>query len=193
MVITFSICKKFALLWSIISSGGIISFGFFSVIFSSPNFLNFVELVGMLGFEPRSEGSHTPVISATFTCPCSRLKPVRVPGIEPGSKGSKPLMLSVTPHPQKASAILEKTPSGSEPREVENAGLHWVESTLMGSNSSAMPIPPTEFLHVHCNHLFSQQDTISALSILKFRFPVDFQKIPLLTSTFDVKIVLPVG
>ena len=143
----------------------------------------------MLGFEPRSEGSHTSVISATFTCPCSRLKPVRVPGIEPGSKGSKPLMLSVTPHPQKASAILEKTPSGSEPREVENAGLHWVESTLMGSNSSAMPIPPTEFLHVHCIHLFSQQDTISALPIWKCRFPVYFRKKPFENHNFIINLL----
>ena len=147
----------------------------------------------MLGFEPRSEGSHTPVISATFTCPCSRLKPVRVPGIEPGSKGSKPLMLSVTPHPQKAGVIDKKTPSGSEPREVENAGSHWVESTLMGSNSSAMPIPPAGFFHVHCTHLLPQQNHISTLPLSNCRFLVHFFEIRLITSFFIVDFILPVG
>ena len=108
----------------------------------------------MLGFEPRSGVSHTPVISATFTRPCSRLKPVRVPGVEPGSRGSKPLMLSVTPHPQEASDFVEKTPPGLEPREGYDTGLQRVECTLMGSNSSAMPIPPTELFHVHFTHLY---------------------------------------
>ena len=147
----------------------------------------------MLGFEPRSGVSQTPVISTTFTCPCSRLKPVRVPGIEPGSKGSKPLMLSVTPHPQKAGVIDKKTPSGSEPREVENAGSHWVESTLMGSNSSAMPIPPTEFLHVHCIHLLSQQSHIIALPILNLRFFACLPEIPLIIRFENRNLCLPEG
>ena len=108
----------------------------------------------MPGFEPRSGVSQTPVISTTFTCPCSRLKPVRVPGVEPGSRGSKPPMLSVTPHPQEADVIEKKTPPGLEPREGYNAGLQGFECTLIGTNSSAMTIPPTELIHVHLTHLF---------------------------------------
>ena len=110
--------------------------------------------MGVPGFEPRSRVPQTQVISTTFTRPCSRLKPVRVPGVEPGSRGSKPLMLSITPHPQEASDFVEKTPPGLEPREGYDSGLQRVECTLMGSNSSAMPIPPTELFNVHYTHLF---------------------------------------
>ena len=112
------------------------------------------DLVGVPGLEPRSRVPQTQVISATFTRPCSRLKPVRVPGVEPGSKGSKPLMLSVTPHPLEASDFVEKTPPGLEPREGYDTGLQRFECTLMGSISSAMPIPPIEFSNVHLSHLF---------------------------------------
>ena len=128
------------------------------------------ELVGVLGFEPRSKASHTLVISATFTRPCSRLKPVRVPGVEPGSRGSKPLMLSVTPHPQEASDFVEKTPPGLEPREGYDTGLQRVECTLMGSNSSAMPIPPTELFHVHYSHLFLAANYHERRGIKNYRF-----------------------
>ena len=113
-----------------------------------------VNLVGVPGLEPGSRVPQTQVISATFTRPCSRLKPVRVPGVEPGSRGSKPLMLSVTPHPPEASGFVEKTPPGLEPREGYDSGLQRFECTLMGSISSAMPIPPIEFSNVHLSHLF---------------------------------------
>ena len=128
--------------------------------------------MGVLGFEPRSKASHTLVISATFTRPCSRLKPVRVPGVEPGSKGSKPLMLSVTPHPPEASDFVEKTPPGLEPREGYDSGLQRVECTLMGSNSSAMPIPPIEFFNVHLTHLFLAGNPYERRGLKMYRFYV---------------------
>ena len=112
------------------------------------------DLVGVPGLEPGSRVPQTQVISATFTRPCSRLKPVRVPGVEPGSRGSKPPMLSVTPHPQEASGFVKKTPPGLEPNEGDDVGLQRGECTLMGSNSSAMPIPPIAFFNVHLSHLF---------------------------------------
>ena len=140
----------------------------------------------MLGFEPRSEGSHTPVISATFTRPCSRLKPVRVPGIEPGSKGSKPLMLSVTPHPHEAGILSERTPPGSESRECKNAGLHWFEGTLIRSNWTAMPIPPAELSDVHCAHLFSQQNPISRLPIKMLCLEVHFLRLECFPSIMGI-------
>ena len=128
--------------------------------------------MGVPGIEPRSRVPQTPVISATFTRPWSRLKPVRVPGVEPGSKGSKPLMLSVTPHPLEASDFVEKTPPGLEPREGYDTGLQRVECTLMGSISSAMPIPPTEFFHVHLIHLFLAANPYERGPLKMYRFIV---------------------
>jgi hypothetical protein len=129
-----------------------------------------VILAGVLGFEPRSKASHTLVISTTFTRPCSRLKPVRVPGVEPGSRGSKPLMLSVTPHPHEAGDFVAKTPPGSEPREGEDAGLQGVECTLIGSNSSAKTIPPTELFYVHLLTFTLQQSTTDSGAIKRYRY-----------------------
>ena len=131
-----------------------------------------VDLVGVPGLEPGSRVPQTQVISATFTRPCSRLKPVRVPGVEPGSKGSKPLMLSVTPHPPEASGFVEKTPPGLEPREGYDSGLQRFECTLMGSISSAMPIPPTEFFHVHLIHLFLAANPYERGPLKMYRFIV---------------------
>ena len=94
----------------------------------------------------------------------------RVPGVEPGSKGSKPPMLSVTPHPQEAGVIEKKTPPGLEPREGYNAGLQGFECTLIGSNATAMSIPPTELSHVHLTHLFLAAEPHKWATFIKLAF-----------------------
>jgi hypothetical protein len=108
----------------------------------------------VLGVEPRSRESQSQVISTTFTRPCSSLKPARVPGVEPGSKGSKPPMISITPHPQKSSEFNLNSPSGLELREWGKTGLQFGEYTLIGSNSSAKTTPPTELFPMHFTHLY---------------------------------------